>query len=168
MSIKYKDSNGTIEDVAGGLTADMAQTMIDESVMPLFNGWDLTITNPTYSHEFTIAPSTTYAAETYTLGTFTVPKDGYYKIHLYCNSQYLNVVALDVLVSITIDNVEYQLSRVNTANTWSVDHDQVIYRLKAGTVVDCKLVRGAFTTTASQGTRGGFGQVEIRRFKDGE
>lgn len=41
MSIKYKDSNGTIEDVAGGLTADMAQTMIDDS-MSITNGlWTL-------------------------------------------------------------------------------------------------------------------------------
>ena len=32
MSIKYKDSNGNINDVAGGLTADMAQDMIDDSL----------------------------------------------------------------------------------------------------------------------------------------
>lgn len=32
MSIKYKDSNGNIEDIAGGLTADMAQTMIDDAL----------------------------------------------------------------------------------------------------------------------------------------
>lgn len=35
MSVKYKDSNGNIEDIAGGLTADMAQDMIDTSLTPV-------------------------------------------------------------------------------------------------------------------------------------
>lgn len=46
MSIKYKDSNGTIEDIAGGLTADMAQTMIDEAVS--HTGWNSATLNASY------------------------------------------------------------------------------------------------------------------------
>lgn len=50
MSIKYKDSNGTTYDVAGGLTADMAQTMIDDAVNNLVKTvtfTDKSITIPT-------------------------------------------------------------------------------------------------------------------------
>lgn len=46
MSIKYKDSNGTIEDIAGGLTADMAQTMIDEAVS--HTDWNSATSNTSY------------------------------------------------------------------------------------------------------------------------
>lgn len=46
MSVKYKDSNGNIEDVAGGLTADMAQDMIDTAVS--HTGWHSATLNTSY------------------------------------------------------------------------------------------------------------------------